>query len=101
MPGERGSERYLHRLPVAKLPDHDHVRVLAQHGAEGSGEAQSRLAMDLHHVWLTGLAIVDKPKALRGIDAILARHAAPAKLREVARREAPLEPGLPPGAAAA
>ena len=59
------------------------------------------LAMDLHLVWLTGLAIVDKPKALRGIDAILARHAAPAKLREVARREAPLEPGLPPGAAAA
>ena len=59
------------------------------------------LAMDLHLVWLTGLAIVDKPKALRGIDAILARHAAPAKLREVARREAPLEPGLPPGGAAA
>jgi lipopolysaccharide/colanic/teichoic acid biosynthesis glycosyltransferase len=59
------------------------------------------LLMDLQIAWLTALAIVDKPAALRGVDAILARHGASVDLRRAARRESPLEPAPPPGAAAA
>lgn len=60
--------------------------------------AHRSLAMDLRLIWLTALAIVDKPAALRGVQAILVRHGASDELRRVARREAPLEPALPPGA---
>jgi lipopolysaccharide/colanic/teichoic acid biosynthesis glycosyltransferase len=56
------------------------------------------LGMDLRLVYLTGLAIVSKRSALRGIDRLLERHGADAELRRVCRRDAPLEPALPPGA---
>jgi hypothetical protein len=52
----------------------------------------------LQLVFLTGLAIVSKQRALRGIDRLLERHGADADLRRVCRRDAPLEPALPPGA---
>lgn len=55
--------------------------------------------MDVHLVWLTALAIVDRRAALRAVDRILARYAAPAELRLVCQREVPLRPALPPGGA--
>lgn len=58
------------------------------------------IAMDLHLVWLTALAIFDRGTALRGVGRILARHAAPPELREVCRRKAPLRPATPPGVVA-
>lgn len=61
--------------------------------------ANRNFGMDLRLVWLTGLAILDKARALKGIDAMLSRHGAPAELRQVARRNVPLESALPPGAA--
>lgn len=56
------------------------------------------LGMDLRLVYLTALAIFSKRRALQGIDRLLARHGADAALRRVCRRDAPLEPALPPGA---
>lgn len=54
------------------------------------------LATDLRLLWLTALAIVAKPVALRGVDAILAHwHADPA-LRCICARAAPLPTALPP-----
>lgn len=58
------------------------------------------LAMDIHLVWLTAVAIVNRQAALRGVDRILARHAAAQELRSVCRRQSPLRPALPPGAVA-
>jgi len=51
---------------------------------------------DLHLLWLTALAIVARPAALRGIDAILARWGADADLRRVCARSAPLPVAQPP-----
>ncbi|MGN6817580.1 MAG: hypothetical protein ACTHJR_02810, partial [Sphingomonas sp.] len=58
------------------------------------------LATDLRLLWLTALAILAKPMALRGVDAILARwHTDPA-LRSICARAAPLPTALPPELAA-
>jgi lipopolysaccharide/colanic/teichoic acid biosynthesis glycosyltransferase len=56
------------------------------------------LAMDLRLVYLTGVAIISRRRALGGIDRLLERHGADADLRRVCRRDAPLEPASPPGA---
>lgn len=57
-------------------------------------------AADLFLVALTGLAIVAKPVALRGIDALLARWRADPTLRGICRRSAPPPAGRPPNLAA-
>ena len=49
------------------------------------------LLVDLRLIWLTAVAIVDKPKALEGTAGLLRKLGASAELREVARRETPLE----------
>jgi lipopolysaccharide/colanic/teichoic acid biosynthesis glycosyltransferase len=51
---------------------------------------------DLQLVWLTGLAIVARPAALRGVDAILGRWGAEPDLRRVCARSAPLPVAQPP-----
>jgi lipopolysaccharide/colanic/teichoic acid biosynthesis glycosyltransferase len=56
------------------------------------------LWLDLRLVYLTGVAIVSRRRALAGIDGLLERHGADATVRRVCRRDAPLEPALPPGA---
>lgn len=58
------------------------------------------LAVDLRLVWLTAVALADKPRALKGIDRLLARWGADAELRHVCRREVPPHPAPPPGLAA-
>ena len=55
---------------------------------------------DLHLLWLTALAIVARPAALRGVDAILTRWGAHPKLRRVCSRSAPLPVAQPPEPAA-
>jgi lipopolysaccharide/colanic/teichoic acid biosynthesis glycosyltransferase len=54
--------------------------------------------IDLKLLALTGLAMVSKASALRGIAAILRRLGAPRDLIEIAKRERPLVPAPPPGA---
>jgi lipopolysaccharide/colanic/teichoic acid biosynthesis glycosyltransferase len=56
------------------------------------------IVMDFKLVVLTAVAIVSKPLALKGVDAILASIDAPEDVRIVARRDATLEPAAPPGA---
>ena len=55
------------------------------------------LGLDLKIVWLTFLAIINKPKALAGIERILARHSADPILISVCRRAEPLTAYPPPG----
>ncbi len=55
------------------------------------------LGADLRILGLTGLAIVARPLALAGVDALLARWSAREKLRLICRREDPLPAGQPPG----
>jgi hypothetical protein len=45
--GERGLDGDLRGLEVADLADHDHVRVLPQDGAQGLGEVELDLRVDL------------------------------------------------------
>ena len=52
-------------------------------------------------VWLTGVAIVSKQRALDGVIDILTRLNVDPELIEVCRRRAPLPEGQPPGAAIA
>jgi lipopolysaccharide/colanic/teichoic acid biosynthesis glycosyltransferase len=54
------------------------------------------VATDLHLLWLTALAIVARPAALRGVDAILTRWGADPELRRVCARSAPLPIAQPP-----
>ncbi len=54
--------------------------------------------MDFRIIWLTALAIVAKPAALRGVGGILARIGANDDLRAICARVAPLPRGTPPGA---
>jgi lipopolysaccharide/colanic/teichoic acid biosynthesis glycosyltransferase len=58
------------------------------------------LADDLRIIALTGIAIVAKPLALRGVDSILARWEADEELRSVCRRETELPVIDAPGIAA-
>ena len=60
--------------------------------------ANQSLWMDLQVLWLTALALVNKPAALRGVTRILAAHGADARLIGVAQRDAALYPYPPPGA---
>ena len=53
------------------------------------------ISTDLHLLWLTALAIVARPAALRGVDAILARWGADPELRRVCARSAPLPVAQP------
>ncbi len=52
----------------------------------------NNLFLDIQLIWLTVLAILDKPKALAGVQAILTRLQADPAVIVVARREKPLEP---------
>jgi lipopolysaccharide/colanic/teichoic acid biosynthesis glycosyltransferase len=56
------------------------------------------LALDVHVLWLTALAIVHKPSALRGVVRIVERLGAEPALVEVCRRLGPVPAGAPPGA---
>ncbi|MNQ78045.1 hypothetical protein D3C85_929470 [compost metagenome] len=47
MPGQRGLDRDARRLDVADFTDHDHVRVLAQDGAQARREGHADLGIDL------------------------------------------------------
>jgi lipopolysaccharide/colanic/teichoic acid biosynthesis glycosyltransferase len=53
--------------------------------------------LDLRIIWLTGVALVSKPKALQGVTTILEKIGADAGLIEICRRRAALPEGLPPG----
>ncbi len=61
------AERRLHGDQVADLPDHDHVRVLAQDAPQGAGE---RVGVEAH------LALVDQRAAVHveHLDRVLDRH---------------------------
>ena len=58
------------------------------------------LSFDLRIIWLTAVALVAKPVALRGVDAILVQWGADDELRRICRRRAPLPQAEPPGLAA-
>jgi len=63
--------------------------------------ANSSVLLDMRIVWLTGVAIVSKQRALDGVIDILTRLNVDPELIEVCRRRAPLPEGQPPGAAIA
>ena len=46
--GQRALYARLQRLKVADLPDHDHVRVLAENVLQGAGVCQPAAGVDLH-----------------------------------------------------
>jgi lipopolysaccharide/colanic/teichoic acid biosynthesis glycosyltransferase len=54
------------------------------------------VVVDMRLIGLTAIAMIDKRRALAGIDRILARWGAAPSLRAVCRRIAPLPPGAPP-----
>lgn len=58
----------------------------------------SSLSLDIRIVTLTAMAILDKPKALAGVVALLKKYEADAELIRVSSRTEPLTPSLPPGA---
>jgi lipopolysaccharide/colanic/teichoic acid biosynthesis glycosyltransferase len=55
------------------------------------------VALDLRIIYLTAVAIIDKPRALAGVVLTLERLGADASLIDVCRRERPLPVGPPPG----
>ena len=56
----------------------------------------SNVLLDIRLIWLTILAILDKPKALNGVQAILRRLNADPEVIAVARRDRALEPARAP-----
>jgi lipopolysaccharide/colanic/teichoic acid biosynthesis glycosyltransferase len=56
------------------------------------------VGLDLRIVWLTVLAVTDKPRALQGVVRILQELGADPTLIEVCRRQGPVPAGAPPGA---
>lgn len=56
----------------------------------------SNVLLDIRLIWLTILAILDKPKALNGVQAILRRLNADPGVIAVARRDRALEPARAP-----
>lgn len=56
----------------------------------------SNVFLDIRLIWLTVLAILDKPKALAGVQSILRELDVDALVIEVSRREKPLEPARAP-----
>jgi hypothetical protein len=59
------------------------------------------MRLDLELIALTAVAVVSRPRALAGVQRILARLGAEEELRRVARRTDDLVPHPPPGAAEA
>lgn len=59
---------------------------------------QRSLVVDIQLIWLTVIAIVSRPAALRRVATMLKSRGAPADLIELARRDRPLQPASPPGA---
>jgi len=57
-------------------------------------------ADDCRIVALTALALVARPAALRGVEAVLTRWGAPEPVKSACRRREPLAPAPPPGVAA-
>lgn len=55
------------------------------------------LTLDLQLLWLTAIAILSRPAALRGIQRILENLNARDDLKRVALRKDPLQPAPPPG----
>lgn len=55
------------------------------------------LSLDLRLVWLTAVAIVSRRRALEGVHIELVKRGAPPDLAQIALRQVPLEPGVPPG----
>jgi lipopolysaccharide/colanic/teichoic acid biosynthesis glycosyltransferase len=60
--------------------------------------SHSTVWCDIQLVWLTAVAIVSRPTALRRVSELLARLGAPEDLVRIAMRAQALEPGFPPGA---
>lgn len=56
----------------------------------------SNVLLDIQLIWLTVLAILDKPRALAGVQGVLHRLRADPAVIAVSRREAALEPALAP-----
>lgn len=56
----------------------------------------SNVLLDIQLIWLTILAILDKPRALAGVQGVLHRLRADPAVIAVSRREAALEPALAP-----
>jgi lipopolysaccharide/colanic/teichoic acid biosynthesis glycosyltransferase len=59
---------------------------------------RSNLWLDIRLIWLTVVAALSRPAALRGVVGVLESLAAPVDLVELARREKALVPAPPPGA---
>ncbi len=55
------------------------------------------MMLDIRLCWLTGVAILSREKALRGVSGILRRLGADEELVRIAERKQPLEPMPPPG----
>lgn len=55
------------------------------------------MMLDIRLCWLTGVAILSREKALRGVSGILRRLGADEELVRIAERRQPLEPMPPPG----
>jgi lipopolysaccharide/colanic/teichoic acid biosynthesis glycosyltransferase len=56
------------------------------------------ILLDIRVMWLTVMAVLDKPKALAGVVDILVKHDAPRNMITLAQRQTPLVPTPPPGA---
>lgn len=56
----------------------------------------SNVLLDIQLIWLTILAILDKPRALAGVQTVLHRLRADPEVIAVSRREAPLQPAQAP-----
>lgn len=56
----------------------------------------SNVLLDIQLIWLTVLAILDKPRALAGVQTVLHRLGADPEVIAVSRREAPLQPAQAP-----
>ncbi len=58
----------------------------------------ANIVLDIRLIILTVVAILDRKSALNAVQKILAELGTPNDLREVSKREAPLQPAPPPGA---
>jgi len=58
----------------------------------------TNIVLDIRLIILTIIAILDRKSALKGVQQILSELGAPNDLREISKREAPLQPAPPPGA---
>ncbi|MBW8305222.1 MAG: sugar transferase [Brevundimonas sp.] len=56
----------------------------------------SNVLLDIRLIWLTILAILDKPRALAGVRAVLHQLRADPEVMAVSRRDTPLKPALAP-----